>query len=98
MPDVDAHAHRLEAPRDVVRLQIGSGDVEIERAQDLGEAAHPDAADADEVRAPNASAEHQDSSLAARNRVLDPFAPFAFLGRGVMRASSRRSIAMSCAA
>ena len=32
--------------------------VELERAQDLGEAAHADAADADEVHVPDASAEH----------------------------------------
>ena len=57
--DVDAHAERLEAARDVVRLQVRAGDLELERAQDLGEAAHADAADADEVHAAHATAEHQ---------------------------------------
>ena len=48
-----------EAPRGVALLHVGARDVELERAQDLGEAAHADAADADEVHVPDATAKHQ---------------------------------------
>ena len=40
-------------------LQVGAADVELERAQDLGETAHADPADPDEVHVAHASAEHQ---------------------------------------
>ncbi len=49
-------------------LRSEPGHVELERAEDLGEAAHADAADADEVRAPHAPAEHQPTSTSLRSR------------------------------
>src|SRR6478752_2512522 len=58
--DVDAHAQAFEILGVLARAQIGAGHVELERAQDFGEAAHADAADADEVHVSNATAEHLD--------------------------------------
>ena len=63
MTDVDTDAHRLEAARDVVRLEIGARDVELHGAEDLGEAAHADPADPDEVSMTDAAAEHQDTTF-----------------------------------
>src|SRR5687768_4087406 len=59
MADVDPHAQPAETPRVFTLAQIGARNVELERAQDLGQAAHPDAADADEVHVSHAPAEHQ---------------------------------------
>ena len=49
MPDVDSHAEARETMGRVPLFHVGAGDVELERPEDLGKTAHPDAADTDEM-------------------------------------------------
>ena len=63
---VDDHAQALETARDVVAAKVGAGDVELERAQDLGEPAHPDPPDPDEMHPADAPTEHQRTSMSLR--------------------------------
>jgi hypothetical protein len=58
VPEVDADAHLRQAMGDLVGAKVRTGNVEFERVQDLGEPAHADAADADEVNVANASPKH----------------------------------------
>jgi len=60
--DVDAHAQAFQVLGVLARAQIGAGDVELQRAQDFGQATHADAAHPDEVHVAHATAEHQTAS------------------------------------
>ena len=62
VPDVDPHAEAFQILGVLAGPQIGTGHVELQRAQDLGEPAHADAADTDEVHVTNATAKHQTAS------------------------------------
>ena len=94
--DEDAHAETLQAARVLVGLEVRAADVEVERTQDLGEAAHADAADADEVHVADATAEHQCTSWVLRCPCAAPFV--AARGRSAMPRRSSKSAATSCAA
>ena len=62
MAEGDPDAERLESIGHVRRLEVGPADVVSEIREELGDAAHPDTSDPDEVNPPRA-AEHQARSL-----------------------------------
>jgi len=63
VPNVDAHAEPLEVFGVLAGAQIGTGHVELQRAQDLGQTTHANAANPDEVHVTHTAAEHQTASL-----------------------------------
>ena len=58
VPEIDAHAQGLKPAGGAALFHVRARHVELERAEDLGQAAHPHAPDADEVYVPDASAKH----------------------------------------
>jgi len=57
--DVDANTEPPKPARHLPLFQVRSRNVELEGAEDLGEPAHADTADTDEVHVANATAKHQ---------------------------------------
>src|SRR5690606_40304381 len=58
VPLEDPGAETLEAPGGLAETEIGAGDAVAEVQEDLGDAAHPDASDADEMDGGPSSAKH----------------------------------------